>query len=61
MSVLQIEFIPDPELGADAFDALVLTSVNALRRRHCDRWPGHGEAMGVMWTRKRGWLLGGHG
>jgi uroporphyrinogen-III synthase len=31
MPVLQIEFIPDPELGGDAFDALVLTSVNALR------------------------------
>jgi uroporphyrinogen-III synthase len=31
MPVLQIEFIPDPELGGGSFDALVLTSVNAVQ------------------------------
>ena len=31
MPVLQIEFIPDPELGSKSFDALVATSVNGVQ------------------------------
>src|SRR5258706_13702250 len=31
MSVLQIEFVSDPDLGGGSFDALVLTSANAVQ------------------------------
>ena len=31
MSVLQVEFVPHPEFGDGPFDALVLTSANAVQ------------------------------